>query len=109
VTLPGPDAPPGGRMQLLAMLIAKQLHEAGRDAHGITVLAAGTDGRDGATDAAGGVVDARTWAAMRAVGREPERDLAAFRSADALRAVQATVPAFVSGTNVNDLVVAVLE
>lgn len=108
VTLPGPDAPPGGRMQALALLIAKQLHEAGADAEGITVLCAGTDGRDGATDAAGAVVDAQTWGALRAAGRAPERDLEVFRSHDALRAVQATVPAFTSGTNVNDLVVAMI-
>lgn len=108
VTLPGPDAPRGGRMQALAMLIAKQLHDAGRDAHGITVLAAGTDGRDGATDAAGAVVDAHTWSAVRSVGRAPEHDLAAFRSHEALHAVHATVPAFVSGTNVNDLVIALI-
>jgi glycerate 2-kinase len=106
VTLPGPDAPPGGRMQMLAMLIAQHLHEVGKDADAISVLCAGTDGRDGPTNAAGAVVDAQTWAAMRAVGPEPERDLAAFRSHNALRAVQATVPAFVSATNVNDLVVA---
>ncbi len=109
VTLPGPDAPRGGRMQALAMLIARQLHDAGKDAQDIAVLAAGTDGRDGATDAAGAVVDADTWAAMRAVGRTPERDLASFRSHDALQAVNATVPAFVSGTNVNDLVIALLS
>ncbi|MBC7842508.1 MAG: DUF4147 domain-containing protein [Gemmatimonadaceae bacterium] len=109
VTLPGPDAPRGGRMQALAMLIAKQLHDAGRDAHGITVLAAGTDGRDGATDAAGAVVDAHTWSAMRSVGRAPEHDLSAFRSHEALHAVHATVPAFVSGTNVNDLVIALIS
>lgn len=109
VTLPGPDAPPGGRMQALAMLIAKQLHDAGKDAHGITVIAAGTDGRDGATAAAGAVIDAFTWATMRDVGRNPEHDLAAFRSHEALRAVHATVPAFVSGTNVNDLVIALIS
>jgi glycerate 2-kinase len=109
VTLPGPDAPAGGRMQALSLLIAKQLHDAGSDAHGITVLAAGTDGRDGATDAAGAVIDARTWSAVRDAGRLPDRDLATYHSHHALRAIHATLPAFVSGTNVNDLVVAMIE
>jgi glycerate 2-kinase len=106
VTLPGSDAPTGGRMQALAMTVAKQLHDAGKDADGITLLAAGTDGRDGATDAAGAVVSARTWRAMRDVGRTPDQDLATFHSHAALAAVQALIPAFASGTNVNDLVIA---
>ncbi len=109
VTLPGPDTPPGGRMQALGVLIAKQLHDAGPDAKGITVLVAGTDGRDGATDAAGAVVDSRTWSAVHAAGRSPENDLASFHTHHALRAVHATLPQFVSGTNVNDLVVALVE
>lgn len=108
VTLPGPDAPPGGRMQALALWMAKQLHDAGHDAHGITILCAGTDGRDGTTDAAGAVVDAGTWTAMRDAGRAPDQDLAAFRSHQALHAIRATLPAFASGTNVNDLVIALM-
>ncbi len=109
VTLPGPDVPAGGRMQALALLIAKQLHDAGKDAHGITVLCAGTDGRDGATNAAGAVIDAHTWSKMREVGRTPERDLKAFQSHHALEAVHALVPEFASGTNVNDLVIALVS
>ncbi len=109
VTLPGPHAPPGGRMQTLALLIAKQLHDAGADAHGVTVLAAGTDGRDGPTNAAGAVVDGRTWSAVRAAGRSPDTDLATFHAHHALRAVHAILPEFTSGTNVNDLVIAIIE
>ncbi len=108
VALPGSDAPPGGRMQALAMTVAKQLHDAGKDAHDITLLAAGTDGRDGTTEAAGAVVGAQTWSAMRDVGRTPDQDLAAFRSHDALAAVHGLIPAFASGTNVNDLVIAMI-
>ncbi len=108
VTLPGPDAPAGGRMQALALLIAKQLHDAGKDAHGITVLCAGTDGRDGATNAAGAVIDAYTWSRIHEVGRTPERDLRTFHSHQALQAVHAIVPEFASGTNVNDLVIALV-
>ncbi len=109
VTLPGPDAPAGGRMQALALLIAKQLHDAGKDAHGITVLCAGTDGRDGATNAAGAVIDAHTWSAIREVGRSPEHDLKTFHSHQALQAVNTIVPEFASGTNVNDLVIALVS
>ncbi len=109
VTLIGTDAPPGGRMQALALSIAHRLHEAGHDARGITVLAAGTDGRDGATDAAGAIVDAQTWPVLRTISRNPERDLATFRSHDALAALHALIPSFASGTNVNDLVIALVQ
>ena len=109
VALIGSDAPPGGRMQALALHIAHRLHEAGDDACGITVLAAGTDGRDGTTDAAGAIVDGQTWSGLRAISRNPERDLAAFRSHDALAALNVLIPSFASGTNVNDLVLALVQ
>ncbi|HEY0778663.1 MAG TPA: DUF4147 domain-containing protein [Gemmatirosa sp.] len=96
----------GGRMQELALAAAAALHEAGSRARGIGVLAAGTDGRDGPTDAAGAVVDATTWAAVRARGRDPAADLAAHRSYDALDAAGALLPAAPSGTNVADVVLA---
>ncbi len=108
VTLSGPDVPPGGRMQALALLLARQLHDAGTDAHGVTLLCAGTDGRDGATSAAGAVIDAHTWSLIREAGRSPEHDLKAYRSHQALQAVHAVVPEFASGTNVNDLVIALV-
>ena len=105
-TVPVPiDAPPGGRMQALALTVARRLHDAGDAAIRLTLLAAGTDGRDGATNAAGAIVDSRTWAAIRDLARSPERDLATMRSHDALAAVGALIPAFTSGTNVNDLVI----
>lgn len=109
VSLPSPEAPPGGRMQALALLLAKQLHDAGDDARGITVLCAGTDGRDGATSAAGAVVDAQTWSTILATGRSPAKDLETFHSHQALAVMHATIPAFASGTNVNDLVIAMIE
>jgi hydroxypyruvate reductase len=108
VMLSGSDAPPGGRMQALALALARGLHDAGHDARGITILAAGTDGRDGNTDAAGAVIDAQTLAHMRDVGRSPEHDAEVFRSHDALASVSALIPAFASGTNVNDIVIALL-
>ncbi len=108
VSLP-PDAPPGGRMQALALAAARALHDAGGRGRGITILAAGTDGRDGATDAAGAVIDGRTWQAVIDAGADPAALQAAHDSHAALRRAGALVPAFVSGTNVNDVVVALVD
>ena len=97
-------APAGGRMQALALAAAKVLHDAGAAGRIISILAAGTDGRDGPTDAAGAIVDESTWHAITMTGRDPETALMELRSSDALRAVNALLPAFASGTNVNDVV-----
>jgi len=104
-----PDAPPGGRMQALAMAAARALHEAGGQANAISILAAGTDGRDGATDAAGAVIDGRTWQAVLDGGSDPAALLATHDSHSALRSAGALIPAFASGTNVNDVVVAIVD
>lgn len=109
VAVPHGDAPPGGRMQALALAAAEVLAAAGDDGHDVLLLAAGTDGRDGTTDAAGAIVSAATWQAVRAAGRDPAMLLAAHRSHEALRAAHALIPAFTSGTNVNDLVVGLVR
>jgi hydroxypyruvate reductase len=106
VTL-GADARPstGGRCQELALAAARVLHETGESAVGISLLAAGTDGRDGATDAAGAVVDASTWSDIIAAGRDPAQSLASHESHDALLATNALIPRRDTGTNVNDVVI----
>ncbi len=108
VSLPA-HAPPGGRMQALALAAAGTLRSLGDAATEITLLAAGTDGRDGATDAAGAVVDAQTWEAVRAAGGDPQALLDAHDSHSALRLSESLIPEFMSGTNVNDLVIALLH
>ena len=95
----------GGRCQELALAAARVLHDAGDAARGIVILAAGTDGRDGATDAAGAIVDSTTWGAIAATGRDPAHALAAHESHGALRTANALIPRRVTGTNVNDIVV----
>jgi glycerate 2-kinase len=61
----------GGRCQELALAAALAL----RRGEGLVVLAAGTDGTDGPTDAAGAVVDTTTVARGRSQGRDPRRTL----------------------------------
>ncbi len=98
----------GGRCQELALSAARILHEAADNALGITLLAAGTDGRDGATDAAGAIVDGATWSDVMTAGRDPAQALAAHASHDALRAANALIPQRDTGTNVNDVVIGLL-
>jgi glycerate-2-kinase len=98
----------GGRCQELALAAARVLAEAGDAGADITILAAGTDGRDGATDAAGAIVDSTTWRAVLDGGREPAEALAAHESHAALRAADALIPRRDTETNVNDIVVGLL-
>lgn len=95
----------GGRSQELALVVAREL--AGHD--DVMVLAAGTDGTDGPTDAAGAFADGRTWESAREHGLDPEALLAnndAYHVFDPLDALLRTGP---TGTNVNDLVVGLLS
>lgn len=110
-----PDEPmKGGRMQALALSAAMRLEERARDADDfawrITVLAAGTDGRDGPTDAAGAIVDCGTPLDARRFGRRrPERDLATGRSWFSLDAAGALLRTGPTGTNVMDVVAVLIE
>ena len=61
----------GGRCQEFALAAALELAES----EPLVVLAAGTDGTDGPTDAAGALVDAGTVARGSAAGRDPRRAL----------------------------------
>lgn len=94
----------GGRCQELALSAACHLARAGERAAGITILAAGTDGRDGNTSAAGAFVDATTCSAIAASGRDPQSDLEEHRAHDSLAAVHALFSPGATGTNVMDVV-----
>jgi hydroxypyruvate reductase len=101
------EAPLGGRMQALALAAALTLDGAAAntdDAQRITILAAGTDGRDGPTDAAGAIVDANSALLIRRAGRDPARDLQRLRSYRALDAAHALLRTGPTGTNVMDIV-----
>ncbi|MCY4050700.1 MAG: DUF4147 domain-containing protein [Gammaproteobacteria bacterium] len=87
----------GGRMQHFALSVAKSI----RGRSDIHLIAAGTDGTDGPTNAAGGMVDGSTY----------ERDSgadAALVAADAGRYLERVGGLFLSGptgTNVMDIVI----
>jgi hydroxypyruvate reductase len=91
----------GGRAQHLALAAALEL--AGTPA---VLLAAGTDGVDGPTDAAGACVDGETVARARTAGLDPEAALAATDSHTLLAGTGDLVRTGPTGTNVADVVVA---
>jgi glycerate-2-kinase len=95
----------GGRSQELALAAARTL----AGVEGITALAAGTDGRDGPTDAAGAFVNGGTWAAIAAGGVDPAAALAGHDSYRALDAAGALLRTGPTGTNVMDLAIGVVE
>ena len=109
VRLGAGQSTPGGRCQELALAAADALRAEGDRGAGLTLLAAGTDGRDGNTDAAGAIVDATTWDAIASAGRDPADDLAEHRSYESLDAVDALIRTGLSGTNVGDIVVGIVE
>jgi hydroxypyruvate reductase len=105
----------GGRNQELALAAALALDGAGSRPLGL--LAAGTDGVDGPTAAAGAVVGPQTATRFRAAGLDPEAALADNDShglfsraseAGALGAGEGLVEPGPTGTNVMDLVVGVV-
>ncbi|MFN8573438.1 MAG: DUF4147 domain-containing protein [Gemmatimonadaceae bacterium] len=96
----------GGRCQEMALALARELHRLRPRSETIRVLVAGTDGRDGPTDAAGAVVDATTWSRIGNAGRQPDRDLQTHDAYAALDAAGALLRTGPTGTNVNDVVIA---
>lgn len=108
VRLASASSPVGGRCQELALAAARYLDWAGGDAEGVALLAAGTDGRDGPTDAAGAAVDRGTWRAIRDMGHDPERALGAHASNTVLEAAGALLRTGPTGTNVMDVVIGVV-
>ena len=95
----------GGRNQELALSAALGIE----GLCNALVASAGSDGTDGPTDAAGGIVDGFTAAEMRRRGVSPERALENNDSYHALRAAAALFFTGPTGTNVNDLSLVLLR
>lgn len=102
VTLPQ-DHGRGGRCQQLALAAALEL----QDAQDTCLLAAGTDGTDGPTFDAGGIVDGGTARRGRACGMSLRTCLARADAGTFLAATGDLLRTGPTGTNVTDLVVAV--
>ena len=92
----------GGRNQemALAFAIAAKKHAL---EHCWTFLSGGTDGRDGPTNAAGGMVDSGSLKRMQAAGIDPVASLANNDSYTALHSSRDLLHTGATGTNVADL------
>jgi len=69
----------------------------------VLLAALATDGEDGPTDAAGGVVDGATCARLHALGLDPDEGLRRNDSYTALQLLDDLLITGPTGTNVNDL------
>ena len=90
----------GGRSQELALAAALVLE----GSRGVVLLAAGTDGTDGPTDAAGGIVDGETVRQAYRGGADPGAALLAHDAYPCLEAASALIITGPTMTNVMDLV-----
>lgn len=88
----------GGRSQHLALLVARRIQ--GR---GVCFLAAGSDGIDGTSRAAGAIVDGTTWRRAETSGLSPARALRAFDSARVHRSLGTALVTGPTGLNLLDL------
>lgn len=103
VTLRGTGT--GGRNQELALSAALAIEGWPR----LLIASFATDGGDGPTDAAGGLVDGNTAAIIRTAGIAPRHALDNNDSYHALRAANALITTGPTGTNVCDLVFVLVD
>ena len=95
----------GGRNQELALAAAEGI----AGIHHAAVISVGSDGTDGPTDAAGGYVDGDTLESLRKKGLSIYDVLANNDAYHALRQVDSLIITGPTGTNVNDISIALLD
>ena len=99
-----PDNPGrGGRNQQLSLLMAEKI----QNLDNITFLSAGTDGTDGPTNDAGGVVDGKTINLGADLNLNHQKSLSEADSGNYLDKVGALITTGPTGTNVMDLILAI--
>ena len=94
----------GGRNQEIALAAAETLHGLPNAA----VISVGSDGTDGPTDAAGGYADGDTQAALASAGWNIADALRQDDAYHALQSVNGLVHTGPTGTNVNDVAIALV-
>lgn len=95
----------GGRNQELALAAAQGI--AGLD--NVLIFSVGSDGTDGPTDAAGGIVDGDTASELAAKGISISKVLSDNDAYNALKAVDSLIMTGPTGTNVNDAAVLLIK
>uniref|UniRef100_A0A831TEY5 DUF4147 domain-containing protein n=1 Tax=Thermorudis peleae TaxID=1382356 RepID=A0A831TEY5_9BACT len=103
VTVRGQGA--GGRNTEMALAAALELD----GVSGVAVASLASDGDDGISGAAGGVVTGQTAGAIRRAGLDPKQLLRENDSARGLAAAEALLVTGPTGTNVNDLYLAMIR
>ena len=99
----------GGRNQHLALALASKLDQRQTAcARPMTVLVGGTDGTDGPTDDAGGCVDDATAVRAATLQLDIQDYLARADAGSCLEALDALLTTGPTGTNVMDLVIAIV-
>jgi len=92
----------GGRNQELALSACRWID----GVRGLAIAAVGTDGVDGFTDAAGGIVDSHSLGRAKKMGLDVESFLRNNDSNSFLEKLGDTILTGPTGTNVNDMVIA---
>ena len=95
----------GGRCQHFALKIASLLHSDEQ----LVILAAGSDGTDGPTDAAGAVIDSSTLKRLETIGYNIDNALQTFDAYHALAQSEDLLITGPTGTNANDLILILIE
>ena len=95
----------GGRNQELALAACEGI----ADVPGAAVFSVGSDGTDGPTDAAGGYTDHESLSSLTAAGLNLHAVLADNDAYHALKAINGLIMTGPTGTNVNDVAVALLR
>ena len=93
----------GGRCQEMALAAAIEL----AGVHKVAVLCGSTDGTDGPTEFAGGLIDGESVEIARKLGIDAKACLANNASSDFLASCGGLVSTGATGTNLNDIVIAI--
>ena len=91
----------GGRNQELALAATRGIAGLNKT----LIFSIGSDGTDGPTDAAGGIIDGESLAKFKEQGLDVDKFLAANDSYNALKAIDGLIITGPTGTNVNDVAV----
>lgn len=94
----------GGRNQEVTLAASKFL----KNLHGVVFLSAGSDGIDGVTDVAGGIIDAHTIEKTVKHGINIDLELKNNNSYHVFKSIGDYIYTGPTGTNVNDLIVGVV-